>query len=235
MPHTLNNMRNFVFGYRCRYYLRKRGISSGASVTLGKYVRIWSAAPGQIHLGDNVAVGGWSRVYAFDKASIAVGDGSTLEERTYIESRGRVTVGENTLINMDCFLYCHGEIRIGKDCLLAPMVSIFDCDHACDDVAQPIRLQGHTSPCPVIIEDDVWIGTKATILKGVTIGKGAVIGANSVVTRSVPPYAIVGGVPAKVLKYRDHMPPGIPKNGAERQSTTTTRNDKLHAVTQKTI
>ena len=64
--------------------------------------------------------------------------------------------------------------------------------------------QGFTPPRAVIIEDDVWIGARVTILPGVHIGKGSVLGAGSVITSDVPPYAVVGGNPARVLKYRNN-------------------------------
>lgn len=66
-----------------------------------------------------------------------------------------------------------------------------------------MRLQGDSEPKPIVIGDDVWIGARSIILKGVHIGKGAVIAAGAVVSRDVPEYAIVGGVPARVIKYRE--------------------------------
>ena len=73
-----------------------------------------------------------------------------------------------------------------------------------DGLEQPMWKQGFTPPRAVIIEDDVWIGARVTILPGVHIGKGSVLGAGSVITADVPPYAVVGGNPARVLKYRNN-------------------------------
>ena len=92
--------------------------------------------------------------------------------------------------------------RIGDDCLLAEMVSIRDHDHNFARLDVPIRQQGATC-APVKIGRDVWLGAKVTVLKGVSIGDGAIIGANSVVTRDVPPRAIAVGSPARVIKMRD--------------------------------
>lgn len=80
---------------------------------------------------------------------------------------------------------------------------IFHGDHEMSRRDIPMRLQGDSVSKPVVIGDDVWIGARSIILKGVHIGKGAVIAAGAVVTKDVPEYAIVGGVPAKVIKYRE--------------------------------
>ena len=88
------------------------------------------------------------------------------------------------------------SIRIGKYVLLAPNVHINTTTHNHDNRGVPIQLQGSTAK-DIIIEDDCWIGTGVIVLSGITIGKGAIVGANSVVTRDVAPYAIVSGSPAR--------------------------------------
>jgi acetyltransferase-like isoleucine patch superfamily enzyme len=93
------------------------------------------------------------------------------------------------------------SIEIGEDCLIAEMVSIRDHNHRFDRLDVPVRCQGMAS-APIRIGRNVWIGGKATIIKGVTIGDNAVIGANAVVTHDVPANSIAVGVPARVIKVR---------------------------------
>ena len=94
-----------------------------------------------------------------------------------------------------------GTITLGNHVLTAANVMFVAYSHAYDTREIPIIDQGYYD-APIVVEDDVWIGFGAIILAGVTIGRGAIIGAGSVVNKDVPPYAIVGGVPAKVIKYR---------------------------------
>ncbi len=98
---------------------------------------------------------------------------------------------------------CHllGEITIGNDVMIGPKTIIWGRDHGIENNGIPMKKQPHVYS-PITIEDDVWIAANVTILKGVTIGKGAVIGAGAVVVKDVPPYAIVVGNPAKVIRYR---------------------------------
>lgn len=112
-------------------------------------------------------------------------------------------LGDNVIIDRNCQFYAHSGIQIGNNVMIASFVSLISDDHKYKDLNIPMIEQGVINARnPIIIEDDVWIGTKATILKEVHIGKGAIIGANAVVTKDVPSYAIVGGNPAKVIKYR---------------------------------
>lgn len=92
--------------------------------------------------------------------------------------------------------------RIGRDVMMGPDCVILNRNHRIDDVTIPMRLQGYSDIQPVTIENDVWIGGRVTILPGVTVHSGAVIGAGAVVTHDVPQYAVVGGVPARVIRYR---------------------------------
>lgn len=86
--------------------------------------------------------------------------------------------------------------------MMGPYCLIYTSNHCMDRVDVPMWRQGFTEVRPVVIEDDVWIGARVTLLPGVHIGRGSVIGAGSVVTKDVPAYSIVGGNPARVLKYR---------------------------------
>lgn len=95
-----------------------------------------------------------------------------------------------------------GKVMIGKNVMMGPDVCIYAKNHAFDRTDIPMNLQGFATEKPVVIADDVWIGSRVIILPGVHIGTGAVIGAGAVVTKNVPDYAVVGGNPACVLKMR---------------------------------
>ena len=117
-----------------------------------------------------------------------------------------LTIGNDVYIGPHALFLCtESHIFIGNKVLFGPHVTIIGGDHRITDVGRFIYdvLDKHPEDDQdVHIEDDVWIGTNTTLLKGVTVGRGAVVAAGALVTKDVPPYAIVGGVPAKVLKYR---------------------------------
>lgn len=119
-----------------------------------------------------------------------------------------LSVGEGTLIPKGSIFYCtHADLIIGKKVMFGPQPTIITGDHRVDligkhiiDVSYAEKLPSQDAP--VVIEDGCWIGANVTILKGVTIGRGSVIAAGAVVTKSCEPYSILGGVPAKLLKMR---------------------------------
>jgi len=123
-------------------------------------------------------------------------------------SYGTIYVGHDVHLGLRPFLNAtRSTIRIGNKVIFGPEVTIRGGNHRTDlvgrfmfDVTEAEKLPENDRD--VVIEDDVWIGTRAIILHGVTIGRGAIVGAGAVVAKNVPPYAIVGGVPAKVFKYR---------------------------------
>jgi acetyltransferase-like isoleucine patch superfamily enzyme len=113
---------------------------------------------------------------------------------------GHISIGKQVTLNNGVFLVSHSGISLGDRCLVGEYVSIRDADHGIAPEAPPLEQQ-HTSK-PIRIGSDVWIGRGAVILQGVSIGDGAVVGANAVVTKDVVPGAVVGGVPAKVIRNR---------------------------------
>lgn len=117
-----------------------------------------------------------------------------------------LSIGEGSSIPKGSTFYCTGaSLTIGRKVIFGPKPTIITGDHRIDVVGKFI-MDSHEkrsqNDLPVTIEDDVWTGANITILKGVTIGRGSVIAAGAVVNKSCPPYSIIGGVPAKVLKYR---------------------------------
>ncbi len=117
-----------------------------------------------------------------------------------------ISIGDDVFIGPGAHFFAMvSEIRIGNKVMFGPNVTIRGGNHNTSVVGSymfDVKVKRPDNDQPVIIEDDVWVGCNVTILKGVTIGRGAVIAAGAVVTRSVPPYAIAGGVPSKVLKFR---------------------------------
>ena len=109
-------------------------------------------------------------------------------------------LGSHVRINMGSVLVLYSRITIGNDCLIGEYVSIREGDHK-TYLKRPTRLQDHHSE-PIAIDNNVWIGQGAVILKGVKIGTGAIIAAHSVVTKDVPENTIVAGVPARVVRQR---------------------------------
>lgn len=110
-----------------------------------------------------------------------------------------IKIGDRSEFGKRCSIY--SDVEIGSDVMMGPDVKILTRNHAFDDLRIPMNQQGG-STSPVKIEDDVWIGANAILLPGVTIGSHSVIAAGSVVTKSVPQWAVVGGNPAKLIKYR---------------------------------
>jgi acetyltransferase-like isoleucine patch superfamily enzyme len=142
------------------------------------------------------------------------GGGVQLDRRVHIHrgtiievtQGGQVVIGESTFIQANCNLNGHkGCIRIGRDVMIAQHCGLYPYQHRVDDLTRPMAHQGLVTKGDIVIEDDVWLGAGVTVMDGVRMGRGAVVAAGAVVTKEVPPYAIVGGVPARILRFRDKI------------------------------
>ena len=117
---------------------------------------------------------------------------------------GVLTIGDKCVFGRDNTINCYLDVEIGDSTIVADWVYICDFDHVVSDIHVPIKDQGLVKT-PVRIGSDVWIGTKATVLRGTSIGSGSVVAAHAVVRSSMPPMSIIGGIPARVLKNRVEM------------------------------
>ena len=111
-----------------------------------------------------------------------------------------LSIGDYSGIGVNCLV--SGRTYIGNHVMMGPDCIMYSYSHAHDRIDIPMDQQGFEEPTPIHIGDDVWIGARVIVLPGVNIGSHCIIGAGSVVTKDVPDYAIVGGVPAKVIRYR---------------------------------
>ena len=120
----------------------------------------------------------------------------------WIASPQYVSIGDGVSINRHVMIDAtDGEIRIGKNVLIGPYSVLRAADHVFADHDRPIREQGHAGGV-ISIEEDCWLGSHVVVIRNVTIGKGSVVGAHSVVTKDIPPYSIAMGVPATVKERR---------------------------------
>lgn len=142
-------------------------------------------------------------VLIFHPENIELGDGVYIGHHTILKGyyKGIMKIGHGTWVGQQCFFHSAGDIIIGKNIGIGPAVKIITSSHLEESREKPL-LRSTLNFEPVIVEDDADIGIGAIILPGVTIGRGAQVGAGAVVTRSVSPYDVVVGVPARVIRTR---------------------------------
>lgn len=154
-----------------------------------------------IILGKKVFLNKNIKMKTFDNGKIIIKENVSIEDNVEIIAQNAIiTIEANTFIGCGTQIIAKKSISIGKDCLIASYSVLRDNNHNINK-NEIIRKQGH-SISPIIVENDVWVGTHCTITAGTNIHKGAVIGANSVVTKDIEEYTVVGGVPANFIKKR---------------------------------
>ncbi len=173
LPEIWNNVWAVL---RARWYFRHS--------TLGKKVRIWGKPAiqneGEMIISDRVRL-----TSTIATTQLAVGKG------------GRLEIGEGTFINYGCSIAATKLVQIGADCSIGTHVIMMDNDF---HRMEPERRFEQPESFPIILEDNVWLGGRVIVLRGVTIGKDSVIGIGSIVTKDIPPRSLAVGVPARVIK-----------------------------------
>lgn len=133
---------------------------------------------------------------------LEIGAHALFEPGVWITAPGsaRVKIGEGTFLNMGVMVASEQLVEIGAHCMLANGCFITDSSHRYDDPGKPITWQGFATKGPTRIGDNCWLGANVVVTSGVTVGERSVIGANSVVTKDIPPFSIVAGAPAKLIR-----------------------------------
>lgn len=142
-------------------------------------------------------------VLVFHPETIALGQNLYIGHGTILKGyyNSRMSIGDNTWIGQQVFIHSGGGVTIGKNVGLGPAVKILTSAHTEEGVDVPI-IHSRIECAPVVIEDDCDVGIGSILLPGVTLGRGTQVGAGAVVTHSTPAYAVVAGVPARVLRLR---------------------------------
>jgi acetyltransferase-like isoleucine patch superfamily enzyme len=145
---------------------------------------------------------------ALVEGRLEVGEGVLFEPGVWLTApdQARITIGAGTFLNQGVMIASAELVEIGEHCMFANGCFVTDSSHRFDDLETPVTWQGFTSKGPTRIGDNVWCGAHVVVTSGVTIGRRSVIGANSVVTRDIPPYSIAAGAPAKVIRRIDGAP-----------------------------
>lgn len=164
-------------------------------------------------IGSNVnfSAGGKCTNLSGNRNRIKIGDNSLLKGSLYVTSNGSIEIGDHFYLGANSFIGAEKNVCIGSCVIISNDVRIYDNNNhpTSPEARKRMSLEGfgsdnwawhHAASAPVVIEDNVWIGQYCSILKGVTIGKGSVVATRAVVTKDVPPYTIVAGNPAKVVK-----------------------------------
>jgi acetyltransferase-like isoleucine patch superfamily enzyme len=188
-----------------RFARRNEMLSFKYARLLGRYVlrRLFTSAgwrwgtDGMLFLGRRLQLQIGKRARIRFGRFVWIGDGTKIRCH-----EGEVEIGAKTVLGQDCTISAYQGVRIGEQCVIADRAMFIDFDHGVVDVERPIRQQGIYKR-DVVVGANCWIGYGACILRGVRVGDNAIVGTNSVVTRDVPANAVVGGVPAKVIRMRE--------------------------------
>jgi len=150
--------------------------------------------------GKSVSIGKGVSIRVTDGGTCFIGKGSSLKDNCVVMvKRGNLKIGDHSFIGWGTIICSNESILIGKNALIAEHVSIRDQNHGMKLDSLPFNSQSMTT-APILIEENVWIGAKATITSGVTIGSNSVVGANSVATRDIAKNSLAVGTPAKVIR-----------------------------------
>jgi acetyltransferase-like isoleucine patch superfamily enzyme len=185
---------------------RPRLRSSGRRFFLGRGTRI--LFPSHLVVGSNVAVGDYVYMNCLGNIGVKLGNHVRIREFASVQVTSHLThpgegleVGEGTYVGPHCVLGAGGGIRIGRDVTLGAYVQVLAENHEFGDAARPVNEQG-VARKGIAIDDGCWLGNSVIVLDGVHIGRNAVVGAGSIVTKSLPDGAVAVGSPAQVVRVR---------------------------------
>ena len=178
-----------------------RGVIFGTNVVLRH--------PHKIHLGDNVAIDDNCVLDAkgTDNRGIVIGNGVFVGRNSIIYCKnGDITIGDKSNFSFNCQVFSANFVNVGESVQIAAYTYLNGGSHSFDRIDVPVMEQ-ERSGRGLTVEDGAWLGAGAVVMDGITVGKGAIVGAGAVVVDDIPPLAIAGGVPARVIRMRDTEAP----------------------------
>jgi len=195
-------LRRFLSPASIRWVVRHRAWTTYHLVRYWRFLVLRLRHPhvvteGMVYLGRGVELSarkGYGRIVL--GRWVHLGDGNRLRAH-----EGTLRIGDKTVLGRENTLNCYLDLEVGPRCIVADWVYMCDFDHRTDDVHRPIKDQGIVKG-PVRIGDDVWVGVKASVLRGTDVGRGSVLAAHTVVRGEVPPFSVVAGVPGRVVRDR---------------------------------
>lgn len=182
----------YFIGKIYTYFLKEKFYFFGKGSIIKPFINSFNEK--YISIGNNVNIGSFCRI------TVSTEFGGIKCKNT---NRIKIKIGDNVSIGNNSFISANNNIEIGNHVIMSSYVFITDHDHGFEDInknlcEQPLSENGH-----IKIEDNVFLGEKCSILKNVSIGKRSVVGSNSVVTKNIPPYSVVVGNPARIIKHYD--------------------------------
>jgi acetyltransferase-like isoleucine patch superfamily enzyme len=188
-----------------RFLARKKMLTPKYARLLWRYLwrRLFTFAGWRWRTAGMLFLGRGLELQVGRKGEIRFGRFVWIGDRTKIRCHeGVVEIGDKTVFGQECTISAYQRVRIGEQCVIADRAMFIDFDHGVSEVDRPIRVQGIYKR-DTVVGSNVWVGYGACVLRGVRVGDNSIIGTNAVVTKDVPANAVVGGVPARVLRMRD--------------------------------
>jgi acetyltransferase-like isoleucine patch superfamily enzyme len=185
-------------------FMRRKGMLNPKYLHVVLRLGYWKLRLGRRLKLDGLAfIGPGCQLEVGSDAVLELGRWSWIGHRCKIRCHeGTVSLGAKSVMGQECTISAFQHVSIGRECVIADRAMLIDFDHGVVDVDRPIRLQGIYKR-DVRIGHNVWIGYGACVLRGSSVGDNAIIGSNSVVTHNVPANAVVGGVPARLIRMRE--------------------------------
>jgi acetyltransferase-like isoleucine patch superfamily enzyme len=185
-------------------FMRRKGMLNVRYLHVVLRLGYWKLRLGRRLKLDGLAfIGPGCQLEVGSNAVLELGRWSWIGHRCKIRCHeGTVSLGAKSVMGQDCTISAFQHVSIGRECVIADRAMLIDFDHGVVDVDKPIRLQGIYKR-DVRVGHNVWIGYGACVLRGSSVGDNAIIGSNSVVTHDVPANAVVGGVPARLIRMRE--------------------------------